>query len=144
MEFQKILVPVAGTKADEGAIELACKLAKGKSKSKIFAIHVIPIERSLPLDIEVTSKIGAAENILSNIENIVKEQGCTVETEMLQARDVGSAIIEQVKKHEADLVLVGISYKKHFGQFCLGDIVPYILENSPCRVIIDHQFQTDT
>jgi nucleotide-binding universal stress UspA family protein len=66
-----------------------------------------------------------------------------VETEMLQARDVGSAIIEEAKKHEVDLILIGISYKKHFGQFCLGDIVPYVLENAACRVIIDHQLQTN-
>jgi nucleotide-binding universal stress UspA family protein len=143
MEFQRVLVPVAGTKADEGAIELACKLTKSKNKYDIFAVHVIPVERSLPLDAEVTSKIGAAENILSKIEKIAREQGCPIETEMLQAREVGPAIIEEAKRHEVDLILIGVSYKKHFGQFCLGDIVPYVMENAHCRVIIDHQLQAD-
>jgi nucleotide-binding universal stress UspA family protein len=143
MEFQKVLVPVAGTKADEAAIELACKLAKSKSKCEIFAVHVIPVERSLPLDAEVSSKIGAAENILNGIEKVAQDQGCHLETEMLQAREVGPAIIEEAEKHAVDLILIGISYKKHFGQFCLGDVVPYVLENAPCRVIIDHQLQSD-
>ena len=144
LEFQRVLVPVAGTKADEGAIELACKLAKSKNnKCEIFAVHVIPVERSLPLDTEVTSKIGVAENILSRIEEIAQNQGCHIETEMLQARDVGPAIIDEAKNKEVDLILMGISYKKHFGQFCLGDVIPYVLENAPCRVIIDHQLQSE-
>ncbi|MES0329699.1 MAG: universal stress protein, partial [Dehalococcoidales bacterium] len=64
MEFHNILVPIAGTKADEDAIELACSLAKRKNKSKIFAVHVIPVERSLPLDVEIKPEIGRAEDIL--------------------------------------------------------------------------------
>ena len=67
MEFHKILVPVAGTKADEGAIEIACSLAKRKNKSIIFAVHVIPVERSLPLDAELESEVGKAETVLAHL-----------------------------------------------------------------------------
>ena len=144
LEFSRILVPVAGTIADEGAIELACKLCKSKNNQcEIFAIHVIPVERSLPVDAEDTSKIDAAENILNNIESIGQKQGCPIDTEMLQARDIGSTIIEEAKKRAVDLILMGISYKQHFGQFCLGDVIPYVLENAPCRVLIDHQLQSE-
>ena len=92
MEFYKILVPVAGTKADEGAIELACSLAKRKNGSKIFAVQVIPVERSLPLDTEIEPEIGKAEDILARAESIVQERRCMVETDILQAREVGPAI----------------------------------------------------
>lgn len=139
MEFHKILVPVAGTKADEEALELACSLAKRKNKSKIFAVHVIPVERSLPLDAEIKPEIGKAEDILARAENIAQEQGCIIETDILQAREVGPAIIDESMEREVDLILIGVTYKKHFGQFCLGDVLPYVLENAPCRVILDHQ-----
>jgi len=139
MEFRNILVPVAGTKADEGAIELACNLANRKSKGKIFAVHVIPVERSLPLDAEIESEIRRAETILAHIEEIAKEQGCRVETDILQAREVGPAIIDEAIEREVDLILIGVTYKKHFGQFCLGDVLPYVLKNAPCRVLLDHQ-----
>jgi len=139
MEFHKILVPVAGTKADEGAIELACSLAKRKNGSRIFAVHVIPVERSLPLDAEIEPEIGKAENILAKVEDIAQEWGCVVETDILQAREVGPAIIDEAIEREVDLILIGVTYKKHFGQFCLGDVLPYVLENAPCRVLLDHQ-----
>jgi nucleotide-binding universal stress UspA family protein len=142
MEFHRILVPVAGTKADEGAVELACSLAKRKNKSKIFAVHVIPVERSLPLDAEIEPEIGKAEDILARAESIAQEWGCDMETDILQAREVGPAIIDEATEHEVDLILVGVTYKKHFGQFCLGDVLPYVLENALCRVILDHQMDS--
>jgi len=141
MDFHRVLVPVAGTKADEGAIELACSLVKGKNKSKIFAVHVIPIERSLPLDVEIKPEIGKAEDILARAESIAQYVGCTFETDILQAREVGPAIIDEAIEREIDLIIIGVTYKKHYGQFCLGDILPYVLENAPCRVILDHQIE---
>lgn len=140
MEFQNILVPVAGTKADEGALEIACSLNR-KNRGKIFAVHVIPIGRSLPLNAEIHPEIGRAEDILTQAENIAQEMGCMVETDILQAREVGPAIIDEAKEREIDLILIGVTYKKHYGQFCLGDVLPYVLKNSPCRVILDHQIE---
>lgn len=142
MEFQNILVPVAGTSADEGAIDLACRLANKKNGSRIFAVHVIPVERSLPLDTEIESEIGRAETILTHIEKIAREHSCQIETDILQAREVGPAIIDEATEREVDLILIGVTYKKHFGQFCLGDVLPYVLENAPCRVLLDHQLDT--
>ena len=49
MAFQRILVPVIGTEADEEAIRLACQLAR-KNKAKIWAVYVITLKRSLPLE----------------------------------------------------------------------------------------------
>ena len=53
MEFKNILVPVAGNKADDEAIKLACRLAK-KDKGKIWAVYVVTVRRTLPLDAEDT------------------------------------------------------------------------------------------
>jgi nucleotide-binding universal stress UspA family protein len=139
MRFNKILVPVAGTKADEEAMELACALAGQKNKDTIFAVHVIPVERSLSLDSEIEYAIGRADSILAHTELLAQEQGCHIETDLLQAREVGPAIIDEAIEREVSLILIGISYKKHFGQFSLGDVVPYVLKNAPCQVILYHQ-----
>ena len=139
MEFHRILVPVAGTEADEGSMELACRLAKQKNKGKIFALYVIPIERALPLDAEIESKISEAEGVLAHVEAIAEEQGCGIETDLLQAREVGPAIVDEAIEQEVDLILLGVTYKRRFGEFSLGDVVPYVLKNAPCRVILYHQ-----
>ncbi len=139
MEFHKILVPVAGTEADERVMELADRLLAKKNRGKICAVHVISIERALPLDAEIESEIRKAEDILNHIESIAEEQGCKIETDLLQAREVAPAIVDEAIEREVDLILIGVTYKRRFGEFSLGDVAPYVLKNAPCRVILYHQ-----
>jgi len=141
VEFHKILVPVVGTEADEEAIRLACRLAK-KNKGKIYAVYVITIKRTLPIDAEIEPEIKAGEDILDHIERVAEEQDYEVETDLIQARDAGPAIIDETVERGVDLILMGVRYKRRFGQFSLGNVVPYVLKNAPCRVILYHQYTT--
>ncbi|MFC2070402.1 universal stress protein [Chloroflexota bacterium] len=139
MQFLNILVPVQGVEADEEAIKLACRLAK-PDKAKICAVNIIPIDRTLPLDAEIEDEVVKAENVLNRIETVAREQGYSIETDLLQARGVGPTIVDEAAEREADLILMGVDYKKHFGQFSLGTVVPHVLKNAPCRVILYHQY----
>jgi len=138
MEFHEILVPVSGTDADEEAIRLACRLAK-KNKAKIRAVYVITVKRTLPLDAEIESEIRKAEGILDHVERVAEEQDYEVETDLLQAREAGPTIVEEAIEREVDLILMGVKNKWRFGQFSLGNVVPYVLKNAPCHVILYHQ-----
>jgi len=138
VEFRKILVPVIGTEADEEAMKLACELAK-KSKGKVWAVYVITIKRSLPLEAELEPEIQKAEEVLDRMEQVAEEQDFEIDTDLLQSREAGPTIIDEAVEREVDLILIGISYKLRFGQFSLGDVVPYVLKNAPCRVILYHQ-----
>ncbi|MFC2007565.1 universal stress protein [Chloroflexota bacterium] len=138
MEFKNILVPVAGTEADEGAMQLACRLSK-REKAKMWSVYVVTIKRSLPLEAEIASEITIAEGILDHIENIAEEENCEVETDILQAREAGPAIIDEAIERNINLILMGIKYKSRFGQYSLGDVVPYVLKHSPCPVMLYHQ-----
>ena len=55
---------------------------------------------------------------------------------MLQAREVGPAIVDEAIERGADMVIIGINYKTKFGGFSLGSTVPYVLKNAPCWVLI--------
>jgi len=138
MEFRKILVPVVGTEADDEAMSLACRLAK-KDKGKIWAVYVVTMKRTLPLDAEIESETQKAESILDHVESVAEEQDYEIETDMLQAREAGPAIIDEAVERNVDLILMGVKYKIRFGQFSLGSVVPYILKNAPCPVILYHQ-----
>jgi len=138
MKFHKILVPVIGTEADEEAVKLAASLVK-KNKPKIWVVYVIEVKRVLPLDAEIASEIRKGEEILDHIERVAEEQDYEVETDVLQAREVGPAIIDEAVERDVDLILMGVKYKRRFGQFSLGNVVPYVLKNAPCRVILYHQ-----
>jgi len=138
MEFHKVLVPISGTEADEEAMRLACRLAK-KSRGKIWAVYIITVKRTLPLNAEIEPEIQKAEAILDHIEMIAEEQDYEVETDVLQGREAGPAIIDEAMERGVDLILMGVKYERRFGQFSLGDVVPYVLKNSSCPVILYHQ-----
>ncbi len=140
MEFHKILVPVVGTDADNDTVKLACRLAR-REKARLLIVHVIPIERTLPLDAELTIEVKKAENVLEKAEKVALEQGCDAETDLLQARAVGPSIVDEALERQMDLIVMGVTYKRHFGQYSLGDVTPYVLKNAPCPVILYQQTQ---
>jgi len=135
VDFDRVLVPVSGTKADDEAIRLACLLTK-KTKGKIWAVYVITVKRTLPLDAELDADMKAGEDILNHAEAIAEDQEYEIETDLLQAREAGPTIIDEAVDHEINLILIGTEYKRSFGQFSLGSVVPYVLRNAPCRVLV--------
>ncbi len=132
MEFDKILVPISGTDTDEETIRLACRLAK-KAKGTIWAVYVITVQRTLPLDAKIEPEIQKAEDILDHIEMVAEEEDYKVEAEALQAREAGPAIIDEAVERGVGLILMGIRHKRRFGQFSLGTVVPYVLKNLALR-----------
>jgi nucleotide-binding universal stress UspA family protein len=138
MKFLRILVPISGDEADKEAIELACKMAK-EAKGKVYVVYITQVKRSLPLDAELESETRKAEEVLSLAEEVADEQDYKIETDLLQTREAGPAIIDEVMERNADLILMGMSYRKRFGQFNLGETIPYILKNAPCRVLLLRQ-----
>ncbi|MBI4186576.1 MAG: universal stress protein [Chloroflexi bacterium] len=138
MEFHRILVPVAGSPADDEAVRLACRLAR-KEKGKIWAVYVIAVTRTLPVDAAIESEIKKAEEILDHVETVAEDQDYEMETDLLQSREAGPTIVDEAVERGVDLILMAVTYKQRFGQFSLGNVVPYVLKNAPCSVILYHQ-----
>ena len=135
MRIERILVAVSGKEADVEAVKLACDLAK-KSKAEVYVVYVIEVKRSLPLDAVIDSEIEKAEKVLTRAEDIAADRECEVETDLIQAREAGPAIVDEAVERMVDLVLIGVTYKKRFGVFGLGRVIPYVLEEAPCRVLL--------
>jgi len=133
------VVPVTGTTADDEVMKLACQLAK-QSKAKVWVVYVLTVKRTLPLDAEITPDVKKAEEVLDHIATVAEDEGYEVETDLLQAREAGPTIVDEAREREADLILMGVIYKRIFGQFSLGNVVPYVLQNAPCEVILYHQY----
>ena len=141
--FHRILVPVTGTDADDETIRTACCIAK-RDKSRLLAMYVITIKRSLPLEAEIESETRRAEEILVRMEKIAEDEDFTIETDLLQAREIAPTIIDEAVDRKIDLILMGVKPQSRFGQFSLGSIVPYILRNATCQVMLYSQYTGET
>ncbi len=134
-KFSAVLVPVDGNASDQAAVELACNLAS-VWKGTVHVLHIIEVERSLPLDAEVSEASHKAEEVLTAMEDVAKPHRCKVQAEMLQSRSAGPAIVQASAEREVDAIVVGADYATSYGSFSLGPTVAYILENAPCKVIL--------
>ena len=133
MRLGKILVPVVGYATDDEAVQLACGAAR-RHKAKVYVIYVIEVRRTLPLDAEIAPEVEKGERVLDHAERVAEAVDASVETELLQAREVGPAIVDEAVERGVDAIVVGVRYKKRFGEFTLGSTVNYLLKNSPCAV----------
>lgn len=112
---------------------LACSIAK-KNKGKVFAVHVIEVRRSLPLDAEMPEEAAAGEEILTRAERTAAEVDFRIEGELLQAREAGHAIVDEAMERGVDLILMGAEHKSPMGEYQMGRLTQYVLRAAPCSV----------
>src|SRR5713226_8038626 len=128
-----IAVIVDGKKLDNELVRLACLMAK-RAKRKVHLVHIIEVPRTLPLKAVLTKESENADKLLGEAMTIADEAGCAAVAEVVQARDAGTAIVDEAKDHSCALILLGLVRDTHKMHTDLGKTVPYVLENAPCRV----------
>ena len=104
-------------------------------KAELIAVHVVEIDWTLPLDADIAGRSEEVQRVLDIAEEVAEDHKVTLEPVLLQARDVGAAIVDETIERGADLLVVGLPYRKRFGgEFAIGRTIPYILQNAPCAV----------
>jgi nucleotide-binding universal stress UspA family protein len=140
LSAKRILVPINGNPTDEEMVALACSLAS-RNSAEVYVIYVIEVKRTLPLDADLPPEAERGETILERAERVAKASKHEIQADLLQARegDVGPTIVDEARERSADLILLGMTYKKRFGEFDLGRTAPFVLKHAPCRVWLCRQ-----
>jgi len=132
--FTRVVVALNGGPCDDRIVRLAVETAR-PTKAEVVAIHVVEIDWTLPLDANVADRSESAQRVLDTAEGAAEHLHGEIEPVMVQARDVGAAIVDEAVERAADLLVVGLPYRKKFGgDFAIGRTVPYVLKNAPCAV----------
>ena len=132
--FHRAVVALNGGPSDARIVRLVCNLA-ARSKAELIAVHVVEIDWTLPLDADIAGRSEEVQRVLDAAEAIAESFKLTIEPVLLQARDVAAAIVDEATERGADLLVVGLPYRKRFGgEFAIGRTIPYILQNAPCAV----------
>ncbi|HEX9635001.1 MAG TPA: universal stress protein [Candidatus Limnocylindria bacterium] len=134
LSFERILLPLAGTEADEAALRLTALLLGGTS-GQASLLHVIEVPFERQLDAEDPKAIAFADEVLERAEAFLTEREVQVRTSIAQARVAGAAIVDDAVEQRADLIVMGLRYKKRFGGgWDAGRTVPYVMRNSTAPV----------
>ncbi len=134
-KIKRILVPVEGAPTDAESVRLACFQAK-RDRSEVVMLYVIEVRRQLPIDADVGPELARGESVLDDLERAAHQWGCRVQTDLLQAREAGPAIVSEAVERQADLIVMGVPYKEKFGGFSMEPRALYVLDHAPCRVTI--------
>ena len=135
--FKRAVIALNGGPSDARIVRLVAELGR-PHKSEIIAVHVVEIDWTLPLDADIAGRSEEVQRVLDMAEEVAEEQKCRFEPVLLQARDVGAAIVDEATERGADLLVLGLPYRKRFGgEFAIGKTIPYILQNAPCAVWVN-------
>ncbi len=132
---KRILVPVEGARTDEESLRLACVQAK-RDHSEIVMLYVIEVRRTLPIDADVGPDLARGENVLEELQRLAQQWNCRVQTDLLQAREAGPAIVSEAVERQVELIIMGVPYKEKFGGFTVEPRALYVLDHAPCRVLL--------
>ena len=135
-EYARILVPVLGDDlVDIPAIKVAAMILVGRVGVVASLLHVIEVPFEQTLDAEDEEAVANAEEILGRAEALLSESGVRARSSTVQARAAGPAIVDDANELGADLIVMGLRYKKRFGgQWDAGRTVPYVMRNSTAPV----------
>ena len=136
LDTHRILIPINERPHSEHAFRWACHMAKD-AKAELFAIHVIEIPLSMPLEAEFTDDIEQAEKLLNRYEQIARhEHRPKLTARSVRARQAGAAVAKEAEIEQVDLVIVGIPFSRNLGQYHLGTTGSYIFQHTSCEVLL--------
>jgi len=134
--FTRAILGLSGGPTDDPVVHLGCQLAKAGG-GEVISVHVIEVDWRHDLSEDIASGNEQAAAVLDRADAICGRYHVKSQTSLLQARDVGAALVDEAIEIGADAIVVGLPYRKRFGgDFALGTTVPYILQNAPCEVIL--------
>ena len=132
--FKRVVLSLNGGSSDARIVKLATALSQG-ANVELVAIHVVEIDWTLPLDADIAGRSEEAQRVLDMAESVAEQYKGRLEPVLLQARDVGAALVDEASERAADLLVLGLPYRKRFGgDFAIGRTIPYVLKNAACAV----------
>lgn len=133
--IESILVPVDGSSACRAAMAVAADFAK-RTRAHLHLLYVIEVPRSIALDATLEGELQRAEDVLEEAERIAESYGVQATGELVQARQVGHAVVDEAAERRVDVVILGVSYERPLGHFELGGMPQYVLEHAAAQVWI--------
>ena len=135
LPYRRILVPLSGAESDDDALRLSALLLGGAEDGEVVLVHVIEVGFERTLDTEDERATAFADEILDRGAAFLEARKIPNRIGMIQARAAGPAIVDEAVASSADLIVMGLRYKRRFGgSWDAGRTVPYVMRNSKAPV----------
>src|SRR5687767_10220815 len=134
-----MVVPVAGAKIDARVLDILPDLFSRDGGTVTF-LFVVEVPQAMPLDAELPADVEAGEQALRHAETIARKtlpsRATHIITELLQARAVGAAIVDEAIERDADAIVMTAAVHRKHGRATLGETTNHVLLHAPCEVVV--------
>ncbi len=135
LEYRSVLVPVLPGHESEEALAAACRLAAERGSS-IVAVYVLELPLEVPLDAYVPGEVALADQLLDEARGIGDRYGVRVIGRIVRARNAGRAIVEEARRRNSEIIVMGAPRKDRRRGPVFGRTVDYVLKHAHCRVLV--------
>jgi nucleotide-binding universal stress UspA family protein len=134
--FRRLLVPMKLGDIGEEMIATAVAIAKD-SGAEVEAITVVRVPRAFPLEGALPPDVAARANAsMEEARELGREHDVEVKTEIVRARAIGYAIVDEAERRGADLIVLGSSPRWRRQSRFFSPTVDHVLKNAPCEVLV--------
>jgi APA family basic amino acid/polyamine antiporter len=130
-----ILVPLKLGAIGEEVLATALRLAEERSAS-VHVLTVVRVPLSRPLEGEVGDEQERGREALEEAEEIAAEHGVAVTGQVVRARSLSEAIIDEARAIGADLIVMGSAARWRSQSRFFSPTVDEVLRGAPCDVMV--------
>jgi nucleotide-binding universal stress UspA family protein len=136
VDYDRILVPVVGTRLSDEMMVLGCQLAAEKNAT-IDVVYAIEVPMNLPLDAPLADERRRGQHVLDAAMAVAREFGVDAWPHLVTARQSGRAIVDTAQEWRADVIIVGAVKKRRVDDRLFGEAVTYVLRHAPGEVLVN-------
>lgn len=130
----RLLVPLSNPKTAPVLLNFAVAIAKARNY-EIECLQVILVPpHSFPSETEVNTT--KSRRLLRKAEQVAKNAGVSLHTQIRVARDVSGAILDTIKERHIALLLMGWTGDNSTSGRIFGNVVDTLIRQAPCELVV--------
>lgn len=143
--FQRILVPVDGSRTADLGLKLAIGMAR-ESGATLYLLHVVPefimmqdaIGGALYADRLFEGMREGGRQIITKAEQKVRAKGLKYRTVLVEepAARISDVIVEQARKLRADVIVLGTHGRRGLDRMVMGSDAEGVVRQAPVPVLL--------
>jgi hypothetical protein len=135
--LKKILLATDGSVHSEKALKEAVSLSK-TCGTKLYVVSVIEVNPEYatlaPQVIEKAEK--EAREIIDAVKQCAAKEGIDVETTIHEGDEAWKFIIEDAKKLNIDMIVMGSHGRTGLSRLLMGSVTARVIGHAPCKVLV--------
>ena len=139
LQFERVLVPVDFTARAEEAIEFAYASVRGGGQVRLIHVTTPTHRRGTATSRNGNGQDGIKElssRLAALIPKTAGSRGITTQCEVLEHRELATAICQAAERFDADLICLGSRGRPRYREALFGSVAQAVLEQSKRAVLV--------